>query len=158
MNIVGNCIHNIFACIDKYNDKERNEMIDRIISQYHLKETLINKDSIATAWYNLRQYLAERFGQATNIYHERPFRMEQNGQTIVGSMDLVWQTKQGNIVIDFKTNPMGYKELTDKDSLHYAGRYGGQLNTYRKAIITGGETVIATIVYYPVAGLVIELE
>lgn len=158
MNIVGNCIHNIFACIDEYNDKERNEMIDRIISQYHLKETLINKDSITTAWYNLRQYLAERFGQASNIYHERPFRMEQNGQTIVGSMDLVWQTKQGNIVIDFKTNPMGYKELTDKDSLHYAGRYGGQLNTYRKAIITGGETVIATIVYYPVAGLVIELE
>ena len=90
-------------------------------------------------------------------YHERPFRLEREGQTIVGSIDLVWQTEEGSILIDYKTCPMGATAITNPESEHYAGRYAGQLNAYADAMSAAGEKVLKRYVYYPVSGLLVEI-
>lgn len=83
--------------------------------------------------------------------------MEQDGQSIVGSIDLVWQTADGNIVVDYKTNPMGPKAVLDPENEHFVGWYAGQLEAYQAALEAAGEKVIKRYIYYPVNGLLVEL-
>lgn len=59
---------------------------------------------------------------------------------------------------------VGKEELTRKESLkkinegkHCAANYSGLFQYYQKALEANGETVIAKLVYYPVGGLVVEL-
>ena len=156
MDVVGNCIHQIFAGIE---EKRSTNSVDleAIIDSYNLNEVLFDKESIVQSWRNLTDYLTSTFGTAAKTYHERPFRLECDGQTIVGSIDLVWQTAQGDILIDFKTCPMGPQAVLDPESSHYAGKYAGQLNAYAEALTAAGEKVISRLIYYPVSGLLVEI-
>lgn len=86
-----------------------------IIGSYHLSAVLTDEEAITDAWNNLYGRLEELHGKPLRTYHERPFRLEQDGQSIVGSIDLVWQTAEGNIVVDYKTNPMGPKAVLDPE-------------------------------------------
>lgn len=72
-------------------------------------------------------------------------------------MDLVWQTADGDILVDFKTCPMGPTAVLDAESEHYAGRYAGQLNAYQDALEAAGEKVIKRYIYYPVSGWLAEV-
>ena len=99
----------------------------------------------------------ELHGKPLRTYHERPFRLEQDGQSIVGSIDLVWQTAEGNIVVDYKTNPMGPKAVLNPENEHFVGWYAGQLEAYQAALEAAGEKVIKRYIYYPVNGLLVEL-
>ncbi|MBO7497077.1 MAG: UvrD-helicase domain-containing protein [Salinivirgaceae bacterium] len=156
MAVVGNCIHQIFAGIEE----PGSDKIDMatIIDSYGLSAVLTNKESIARAWTNLSDYLTSTFGAAVKTFHERPFRMDRDGQTIVGSIDLVWQTANGDILIDFKTCPMGLQAILDPESDYYAGKYAGQLDAYTNALVAAGEKVIKRYIYYPVSGLLVEIE
>ena len=156
MAVVGNCIHQIFAGIEE----PGSDKIDMaaIIDSYGFSAVLTNKESIARAWTNLSDYLTSTFGAAVKTYHERPFRMDRDGQTIVGSIDLVWQTANGDILIDFKTCPMGLQAILDPESDYYAGKYAGQLDAYTNALVAAGEKVIKRYIYYPVSGLLVEID
>lgn len=156
MTTVGDCIHQIFAGIEEIRPAHKIEL-DGIIQSYGLKGILTDKDAIIQAWKNLTEYLTTKHGAAKKTYHERPFRLERNGQTIVGSIDLVWQTEEGDILIDFKTCPMGTKVVLDSESEHYAGWYAGQLDAYQDALEKAGERVLKRYIYYPVSGLLTEL-
>ena len=63
----------------------------------------------------------------------------------------------GDILVDFKTCPMGADIVRDEKSEHYAGLYGGQLDAYTSALEAAGETVLARYIYYPVSGLIVEV-
>ena len=155
MAVVGDCIHQIFAGIEE--SRSTTIDMDSIIGSYNLAAVLTDKESIAQAWKNLTEYLEATHGSAVKTYHERPFRMDYDGQTIVGSIDLVWQTAQGDILIDFKTCPMGSQAVLDPESSHYAGLYAGQLNAYEEALTAAGERVLKRLIYYPVSGLLVEI-
>lgn len=156
MSIVGDCIHQIFASIEEVKSGYKIEMSETIKS-YGLEEVLCDEGAIATAWNNLADYLTKHHAPMVKTYHERPFRLEREGQTIVGSIDLVWQTEEGSILIDYKTCPMGVMAITSPESEHYAGRYAGQLNAYADAMSAAGEKVLKRYVYYPVSGLLVEI-
>lgn len=156
MSVVGDCIHQIFAGIEE----KRNEYTieyDEVIKSYGLEDVLKDKDAIVRAWNNLRKYLIDTFGEPLKTYHERPFRLERDGQTIVGSIDFVWQTEKGDVLIDFKTCPMGRDAVLNPGSEHYAGLYAGQLDAYEDALKASGENVLKRIIYYPVSGLLVEV-
>lgn len=153
---VGNCIHQIYAGIEDEASEEKIG-IDEIVKSYGLENVLIDNRGIADAWKNLCDYLTENFGKAVKTYHERPFRLERNYQIITGSIDLVWQTEDGDILVDFKTCPMGAKAVLDPDSDHYAGWYAGQLDAYQNALEEAGETVLKRFIYYPVSGILAEV-
>lgn len=53
---------------------------------------------------------------------------------------------------------MGPQAVLDANSDHYAGKYAGQLNAYTKALTAAGETVLKRLVYYPVSGLLVDVE
>lgn len=156
MAVVGDCIHQIFAGIEEERPAYKIEL-DEIIGSYGLTGTLFDKEAIVKAWNNLSAYLTSNYGDAVRTYHERPFRLERDGQTIVGSIDLVWQTREGDILVDFKTCPLGTKAVLDQESEHYAGWYAGQLNAYTDALESAGEKVLKRFIYYPVSGLLAEI-
>ena len=81
----------------------------------------------------------------------------KDGNVFNGSIDLLWQTAEGDILIDFKTCPMGRQYILDEKSDHYAGWYAGQLDAYTDALETAGEKVIKRYIYYPVSGLLVEV-
>jgi ATP-dependent exoDNAse (exonuclease V) beta subunit len=156
MAIVGDCIHQIFAGIEEKRPAYKIEW-DEIIDSYGLSAVLTDKDAILTAWKNLYDKLTELHGASVKNYHERSFRLDKEGQTIVGSIDLVWQTTDGDILVDFKTNPMGAKSVLDPENEHFAGWYSGQLDAYQNALEAAGEKVIKRYIYYPVSGLLVEV-
>ena len=153
---VGDCIHQIFAGMEEKRPAYRVEMKE-IIGSYHLSAVLTDEEAITDAWNYLYGRLEKLHGKPLRTYHERPFRLEQDGQSIVGSIDLVWQTADGNIVVDYKTNPMGPKAVLDPENEHFVGWYAGQLEAYQAALEAAGEKVIKRYIYYPVNGLLVEL-
>ena len=156
MATVGNCIHQIFAGIEEHTSANRIEM-DEIIRNYGLSAVLTDTDAILSAWKNLYDKLVLLHGEPVKTYHERPFRMDYDGQTMVGSIDLVWQTQEGDILVDFKNNPMAAKYILDPDNEHFAGWYAGQFNAYQDALEAAGEKVLQRYIYYPVNGLLVEI-
>ena len=152
MAVVGDCIHQIFAGIEGGEGD-----IDATVSGYELGGVLPDKNAITAAWNNLVSYLNETHGAAVRTYHERPFRLERNEQVLTGSIDLVWQTEDGDILIDFKTCPMGPSAVLNAESDHYAGWYAGQLDAYTDALEAGGEKVLKRYIYYPVSGVIAEV-
>ena len=152
---VGDCIHQIFCGIEQHIDSE--SYYADLIESYGLKTFLIDNKAIRRAWEQLCSWLEERFGAALNIYHERPFTLLKDGNVFSGSIDLVWQTAEGDILLDFKTCPLGYKYVLDEQSDHYAGWYAGQLEAYSHALEAAGEKVLKQLIYYPVSGLLCEI-
>ena len=152
---VGNCIHQIYCGIEQNIDNEA--YYKDLIASYGLSTYLIDYEGIRTAWEELVIWLTEEYGQATHIYHERPFSHLKDGQVFTGSIDLVWQTEEGDILIDFKTCPLGHKHILNEESEHYAGWYAGQLDAYTDALEAAGEKVIKRYIYYPVSGMLCEI-
>ena len=151
---VGICIHNVFAAIEHLNEAE----VEQLVSSHGMDKVLPNANEIIRAWKNLQTFLKEEYGEPKATYHERPFRsMQANGCIVSGSIDYVYQTKEGVVLIDFKTCPMGPQAVLDPESSHYAGKYAGQLNAYAEALTTAGEKVISRLIYYPVSGLLVEI-
>ena len=152
---VGNCIHQIFCGIEQHINSE--SYYTNLIESYGLKTYLTDYSAIRKAWEMLVNWLTEQFGAAINIYHERPFTLLKDGNVYSGSIDLVWQTSDGDILIDFKTCPLGQKYILDSDSDHYAGWYAGQLDAYTDALEEAGEKVLKRFIYYPVSGMMCEI-
>ena len=152
---VGNCIHQIYCGIEQNIDNEA--YYKELIASYGLSTYLIDYEGIRTAWEELVAWLTNEYGPATHIYHERPFSHLKDGQVFTGSIDLVWQTDEGDILIDFKTCPLGHKHILNEESDHYAGWYAGQLDAYTDALEAAGEKVIKRYIYYPVSGMLCEI-
>lgn len=150
---VGNCIHQLFCAIEQHIDKE--PYYANLIESYGLTASLTNYGAIKQAWEQLVAWLTEKYGPATKIYHERPFTLMKEGQVFTGSIDFVWQTDDGDVLIDFKTCPMGESHILNSDSDHYAGWYAGQLDAYTNALEEAGERVLDRYIYYPVSGLLV---
>lgn len=86
-----------------------------------------------------------------------PFRqLQNNGQLVVGSIDLVYRTKEGCVLIDFKTFPQTMSALNPASD-HYAGLYAGQLDTYQWALESAGMKILDRLIYYPVTGMLVSV-
>ena len=154
MDTVGNCLHHIYRLSGK--EFADSEAVARIIGSYGLGATLCDTDEIEAAWRRLLDYISERHGACLALNHERPFVMHRGGKAYSGSIDLTATVAGGVVLVDYKTCPLGNDRILDEDDPHFAGLYGGQLDCYRKALQTSGHNVVATYVYYPVLGLIVE--
>ena len=150
---VGDCIHNVYAAIEHLDKTE----VEQLIRSHGMDDVLPDVDEIICAWNNLQSFLHQEFGEPQAVYHERPFRcLQENGGIVIGSIDYVYRTPKGDVLIDFKTFPK-IEEVTDPTSDHYAGLYAGQLNAYTDALEAAGEKVIKRYIYYPMSGLLVEV-
>jgi ATP-dependent exoDNAse (exonuclease V) beta subunit len=143
----------VFAAIEHLKQQE----VEQLIRSHDMGEVIPNAGEVIRAWNNLQGFLKKNYGEPTAVYHERPFRqLQENGTMVVGSIDYVYCTQKGSILIDFKTFPQ-VQAVTDPTSKHYAGNYAGQLNAYATALEGAGENVVKRLIYYPVSGIVCEI-
>lgn len=155
--LMGDFIHQVFCCCD---DGITEDQINSLRDSYGFTEKNFSEPKLLLdAWNYLIETLESRYGKAIKRYHEKPFRhLDENGHIVSGYIDLVWETEDGYVVVDYKTCPGGYKLVFKSESEHYAGRHGDQLDCYQRALeAEGKKKVIARVIYYPVTRYVVEV-
>lgn len=151
---LGTCIHDIFCVAEnkKYND------IAEMVKAYGFESNLPKTDEIKRAWESLTAWLTSNYGSAKKQYHELPFKHQlDTSQIITGSVDFVWETDEGCVIVDYKTFPGKKEDLLDIKCDYYVGKYKGQLECYEKAITAAGKKVISKLLYYPVVGVIVKM-
>ena len=144
--------------VEKVDDDDTMAFVKSAILAHEMQLHLTKALPILQSWDWLVDFMTNQFGPAIATYHERPFQYESNGQITTGSIDLVWKTEKGCVVIDYKTYPNWKKDsVTTKSDKHYAGNYKGQLDCYEQALTLNGENVIAKLIYYPVNGMIVQI-
>ncbi len=154
MDEIGTCLHNIF-CVLENNPSEK--LIEEIIKRYEMEAVLPVSNDILEAWINLEKLLTEKYGSKINTYHELPFKHHYEGQIFTGSIDFIWETKDGVVLVDFKSYPGHKDDVVNPSHEHYAGMYAGQFECYERALKAAGKSVIAKVVYYHVLGVCVEI-
>lgn len=151
---LGTCIHDIFCTIENKTEQE----ISNMIKDYGFEKIVINPTNIKNSWEGLIEFLKEKYGQAIKQYHELPFKHKlQTGQIVTGSMDFVWETSKGCVLVDYKTFPGDKEDLIDENSEYFVGKYKGQMDCYENALTAGGKKVLAKLLFYPVVGVISEI-
>ena len=152
--IVGDCIHHVFCGIEHLSDAQ----ITTLIASYGLAE-ILSAEQLRAAWNRLMTMLQNHFGTANATAHERAFRLHKDGQILIGSIDLLYQLSEKEVVlIDYKTCPAGEKLILNEDSKLYAGKYSGQFAAYRSALSAANVDVKASLIYYPISGMLVEIK
>ena len=151
---LGSCIHDIFCVAENKKDNDIAEMV----KAYGFETNLTKTDEIKRSWESLTVWLTSNYGSAKKQYHELPFKQQlDTAQIITGSIDFVWETDVGCVIVDYKTFPGKKEDLLDVKSDYYVGKYKGQLECYEKAITAAGKKVISKLLYYPVVGVIVKM-
>ena len=137
--------------------EDNTSLIKSLARDYHLLAPLKDLDKISSMVESFYSFMKETYGDPIFLPRELPFRETRDGQVISGSMDLVYETKNGVVLVDYKTCPRPIKELTDRTSDFYAGKYAPQLDCYRHALESSGKKVLDTILFYPTSGVVVRI-
>ena len=155
--LMGDFIHQVFCCCD---DDISVKQIEELRDSYGFtKKNIHEPERIRDAWNYLIDTLEKKYGKAIKRHHEKPFRhLDENGHIVSGYIDLIWETEDGYVVVDYKTCPGGYELVFKPGSEHYVGSHGDQLDCYQRALeAEGRKPVIARIIYYPVTRYVVEV-
>jgi len=157
-DVFGDCIHHIFACC-RPGEKESNlGVASRTFTSFGITDPQAAQKAVHCID-NLFGWLEETFGPATGIEHEVPFRYtDSKGRVFSGSMDMIWKTEKGDVLIDYKTYSGTKAELLDKERKHWAGHYASQLHIYTTALKSAERKVLSALLYYPVNGLVVSVK
>lgn len=156
MNKIGTCLHNIF-CVLEQNPTEAQAF--EIIKNHEMSLALPNASEILTAWTNLENFMTNKYGAKNATFHELPFKQYYEGQIFTGSIDFIWETSDGGVVlVDFKSYPGSKDDVVNPEHKHYAGIYAGQFECYERALTAAGKNVLAKLVYYHVLGVIVKLD
>jgi ATP-dependent exoDNAse (exonuclease V) beta subunit len=152
--ILGDYIHQALCGIEYLSDSQ----IDSLIAAWGLKD-ILTAQQIRQTWERLMQLLQKHYGSTCGCVHECAFHHHRDGQIIIGSIDLVYHLNDHEVVlVDYKTCPAGEKAIIDPAHALYAGKYSGQLATYKAALEAAGKSVKATVIYYPISGMLVAIE
>ncbi|WP_300723292.1 UvrD-helicase domain-containing protein [uncultured Alistipes sp.] len=153
---IGTTLHNILALCSPGSENVT-ERARQILGRHGMETVVPHPEQIGTMAEWLFGWLAREYGQACKVWHERPIRMWRDGQELNGSIDLVWETEHGCVVVDFKSFPGMQEAVTNPSGEHFAGRYAPQLTAYRRVLEAAGEQVRDTLVYYVVQGCLVRV-
>ena len=156
-DVMGTCIHNILAACREDDEQGSVRTAVRTVSAYGLDQVLPDPAGIVRAAGNLYGFLREGWGEPVAVHHEMPFSYADGGRVVTGEMDLVWETPQGCVLVDFKNYP-GYDDVLDESSAFWAGKYLPQMECYAGALRRAGRNVLAVLIFYAVQGRIIRVE
>lgn len=149
MSAIGTCIHTVYAAYDPEKDKEASIRMAQTIIESYSVQAAIRADEVIEAIESLYAYLSKTYGAPTATKHELPFaHLSENGQLVHGEMDLLWYTKDGVVLVDYKNTK---KEEPNPEV------YMGQLAAYSEAIKSAGLTLRGAVLYYATLGKIITL-
>lgn len=153
---IGTTLHNILALCSPGSENVT-ERARQILGRHGMETVVPHPEQIGSMAEWLFGWLEREYGPARKIWHERPIRMWCNGQELNGSIDLVWETDHGCVVVDFKSFPGTQETVTNPSGEHFAGRYAPQLTAYRRVLEAAGEQVRDTLVCYVVQGCLVRV-
>lgn len=160
-NITGDCLHSLFYLyrpgmpVEEFVPQARS-----VIENYGLAGDLAFPDHIHNAAINLYDYLIGTYGPAVKIYRELPMHLVEEGVVYSGSADLVWESADSLVLVDYKSYSGSRQHLTDPEHDHYAGIYSGQLKKYKEMIENGHpgkKPVKDSLIYYAVLGVIVRV-
>ena len=156
--LMGDFIHQVFCCCDDGIDIDQ---IVKLRNSYGFTDKNVPEPNrLLDSWKYLVDTLEAHYGGAIKRHHEKPFRhLDADGHIVSGYIDLIWETEDAYVVVDYKTCPSNYSLVFNPVSEHYAGRHGDQLDCYQRALeAEGKKKVKARIIYYPVTQFVVEVK
>ena len=160
-SVFGTCVHHVFAACPlsgcNPSEEEREKYVltaTSIIHNHGLDHVIPDSASLVDSLYDLYSWLKKEYGPAESISHELPFSFPlEGGHVMKGEIDLVWQTADGSVIVDFKNHQGDIREVIDpKDSAYAGSHYAAQLRAYRNILESAGKKVLATILYYDLQG------
>lgn len=118
----------------------------------------IDVEAVATSIKKFWAWMEQTYGKAISTEQELPFSFTNDlGQIITGEIDLVYHTAEGDVLVDYKTYQGSIAQLTNKDDDFYAGKYGGQLALYEKALSRSGSTIRDRLICYLSLGTIVKI-
>ncbi|MBE0666409.1 MAG: hypothetical protein IH593_01930, partial [Bacteroidales bacterium] len=118
---IGTCLHDIF-CIYQPGSEANQERIRNILQNRHMQSVFPEPERIIVSMDNLYGYLNEEYGAPVKVYRELPLQMQTPaGQILRGSCDLVWETREGCVIVDYKSYRGGQNDIMTPNGDHYAG-------------------------------------
>lgn len=157
METVDQCLRHIFALADRCDAASFESLAAHIIENYDLTEALPDASAICATWHDLTAKLTETYGPAKQVHHERSFTASINKFVVSGPIDLVWATDAGDVVVIFETSTITPDDAVDYSNPGFAGIKAARLEGYGEALKASGETVIASLVFYPITGLLVNV-
>lgn len=149
----GDCVHHIYAACSHLDKGRGVKVAERILGAYgvdtkHAAELLKRHDQLC-------DYLRTTYGDSEKgVAHEFPFKYQDaHGRVFNGTMDMVWKTKCGSVIVDYKTFSGSAEDALNRT----VKEYGSQMKIYRSALEGAGETVADVLIFYPIAGLVVKV-
>lgn len=155
---LGTCLHDMFAVYElSMEDAAAERAFTRIADAHRMGKILPDKGAIVSAIRSLHEYLNKQYGPG-KAHKEHPFMyINELGQIVNGSIDLLWETADGIVVLDYKNYP-GFDDITDPQNQFYAGKYGPQLAAYGQAASKmPGSRIKDTLIFYSVLGKIVRL-
>lgn len=155
---MGDFIHHVFCCMD---DGISLEQIIELRNSYGFSEkNMPEPEKLYDSWDFLTYTLTKEFGPSLSRHHEMPFRFNDSlGRLATGFIDLIWETEDGYVIVDYKTCPGNYNLVFSPESEHFAGRHGDQLNCYQEYLEkTSEKPILSKIIYYPVTQFITEIK
>ena len=150
-NTVGNFIHHVMCLWN--GDKS---IIETLAKSYGV---MVDVDAVAVSVVKFWDWMEQTYGKATQMERELPFSFTNDlGQIVTGEIDLVYRTAEGDVLVDYKTYQGSVAHITDKNSDFYAGKYGGQLALYEKALSRNGATIRDRLICYLSLGVIVKIE
>ena len=160
-NVFGDCIHHIFARCAPGKHEANLAVAESTLKGYGISDADSPGKAVACIesffdWLDANP----SYGVVIGVEHEVPFRYtDREGRVFSGSMDLVWRTEKGCVLVDYKTFPGARSELFNRNSEHWAGKYASQLGVYADALSASDwKTPLDSLLYYPVEGLVLRVK
>lgn len=153
---VGNFIHHLMCLWN--GDRS---IVGKLAEAYGVN---VDVEAVATTVTNFWKWMEQTYGKSISIERELPFSFTNYlGQTITGEIDLVYHTKEGDVLVDYKTYQGSVAHLTDKSSDFFAGKYGGQLALYKEALSRNGSsrndsTIRDSLICYLSLGTIVKIE
>ncbi|MBI9062754.1 MAG: UvrD-helicase domain-containing protein [Marinilabiliaceae bacterium] len=153
--ILGNCLHDIFYLYMGYKLSSTHSNIEHLVAQmienFGLTGALDGAEIIASMD-NFFNYLNSEF-KPVAWYRELPLEMGQEQQLYTGEIDLLLETTEGYILIDYKSFPGDFNHVVNPDDSHFVGIYAGQLKAYKQMVEGNSDKkVLGSFIYYTVLG------
>ena len=152
-NDLGDALHNIMASWQQGESPEKRlKKIRFILRGYGIEEN-VDAEKLDRRIAEFHDWIHKQW-PGSNIFTEYPLRMPENGRIYSGFADMVVDAGNGLILIDHKTF-----QGTKAQAVERAKKYAAQLQTYAGMLESStGKSVVKKLVYYPVSGLVVQLD
>ena len=153
---IGTCLHDIF-CIYQPGSADNHERMKTVLQNRLMQSVFPEPKRIIASMDNLYAYLNEAYRAPVKVYRELPLQMQMQtptGQILRGSCDLVWETRDGCVIVDYKSYRGGINDIINPGGEHFAGMYAAQLKAYRNVLEEAKKKVLGTLIYYAVSGII----